>query len=1422
MRPTLRTKRMTHSVSLAALVLLVSAYVAAPFAFALTPMSVTYGTVPAGWKVDLREPPEYPEYSLNIGTRAENEDGTIAYTASVYVSQSQTRYDSMDAFMREWDLPTIEQNLSGIEGFDDSNLSFEDAKEFSGTDSGTTEVGGRTAYYTSATYQTTMESFSGPVEAGRATTYYVDLGDSGVIIMVSVMTRQNNFDKLETLWAQADGLYQSMRFDWGGGGGSTGGAAAGGGLPWQPIAGGLGAVAAAAAAMAGAAARTSAKSKTKQDPNQPIGYILNVSSDRLSVSAEQSQPLTVTVYQVMPNGQAVPAAANVSLTAPLGASVQPAAGASPLSAVVWQTGEIAPGAQLLVQATAAGGSSQAAVAVVGAGELRLDVTFEPPEKRELIASGADRVTLVATVAVPPGVAADPSVDLTLVRSSIEFSSASEWLDLSAPVIRSEGMAVSVEASQPDPDHPKDPPPTCIVHVKAQVGAKTLTESVSIAMARNPVLDAAPDVVEFSAETGATAEVRAWVDHGAGAQWEFATAWRDGSQPLAQVDLERTGPAMCTLTLTEDAAGKLDPARPEDSATLVVTASATGYDTLERYVKVIVRQEGIFIDPIGRNPEDGRFRIAADGSGTPTEIDVRVYVRDPASGAVSPDIALAQTVTFEPAGETGTPGRLMLEKGAVTWESAGVRSLNVPAAIWKFGCPRRLPTGGRVLPATLRAYVDGPDKPYEALVSLGLLGVDTEPFSAEWKKEYEYSERIIADFVPADVQPRFRKILAERGRTLGAEGLFEMRKRIWEFAQTQIMIEVHDYLDEAWRWQNAEDLFDWISWCGDIAFGVATGSLVGSAAAIGLGLVKPMLVSAIDCWVNGRSLEEWAYQQVGIGIGVVEGCATDVDFIKMLGARAPLAWAGFLAYYFAKELYNDPEMDVVRAMTNVARMVRDEALVIFLRRVCKVSPGVHPGSDAPDATPPKKAGTADGPDAPPKTKPKASGGGGDDGPPPPKKPAVAAGADGQPPGRPGDTPIGKPKPGADAGTTGKPTGGADAPPPGKPKPAGGDTPDAASPTKKPGATDGPETPPKEKSPGEQKPTDTSPEKAPGDKPTDKPTSEKSGSTSPDAPKSPGKPISPAEQVRSGIRKGKDGKPYAKKSDVLEIMTDPQAVRSLKNAPPEVQAAFENTRQLIYEGHDIAVENHVRTKVPGMAGKEIKVMEIRSPGSDGTSLNTDRDFRVCYKDVDPKTGKEIWIEVDRRNWEMESNRAFAEATGGPTHPPEAAAQWAKDHQQLPTDRTHPEACADFSDQALTKDPKTGEWVQTQIKSNVEWVREGKSTLVDPDGIGKMYENKVADAFKGDQPTTEAFVQADKAVRDLVQCRTGYMAQDYKLPPLPDNLRNGMQIVQRGASDPTNPAAWSAADAELRQAGFPGGLAEFMKQMRGQFGALDNVTK
>jgi len=51
--------------------------------------------------------------------------------------------------------------------------------------------------------------------------------------------------------------------------------------------------------------------------------------------------------------------------------------------------------------------------------------------------------------------------------------------------------------------------------------------------------------------------------------------------------------------------------------------------------VIVTQEGLFIDRTNVDPSTGAFPVAADGSARTTAIDLRVFVRDPATADIGP-------------------------------------------------------------------------------------------------------------------------------------------------------------------------------------------------------------------------------------------------------------------------------------------------------------------------------------------------------------------------------------------------------------------------------------------------------------------------------------------------------------------------------------------------------------------------------------------------------------------------------------------------------------------------------------------------------------------------------------------------------------------------------------------------------------------
>ncbi len=288
-----------------------------------------------------------------------------------------------------------------------------------------------------------------------------------------------------------------------------------------------------------------------------------------------------------------------------------------------------------------------------------------------------------------------------------------------------------------------------------------------------------------------------------------------------------------------------------------------------------------------------------------------------------------------------------------------------------------------------------------------------------------------------------------------------------------------------------------------------------------------------------------------------------------------------------------------------------------------------------------------------------------------------------------------------------------------------------------------------------------------------------------------------------------------------MADPEATRSLKHpdTDPVVREAFENTRQEIYAEHDRQLKSYVENNVV-TDGSEVRVVEVRTPGKE-KSFNTDRDYKVVRESTDPKTGETVWIEVPAKKWKGESHRIFAENTGGPTDSPSAMRAHAERHQQLGTDRFDAEAPPDMWDQGWVEGPD-GRMQQTQVEPQLARTKRGDGPLNDPETLGQAYENKVLKASnEGHQG--EAFVQAKKASQDYVEVRDGYEQQGYELKPLDQKTQDGMRIVEKiGTEGFDSPEAVAKADTDLRNAGFEGGLPEYMNRLKGQIGGLKWAKK
>jgi hypothetical protein len=1010
--------------------------------------------------------------------------------------------------------------------------------------------------------------------------------------------------------------------------------------------------------------------------------------------------------------------------------------------------------------------------------------LEPADKGPLRTDGIDAVTLVAEVVVSASDAVNPAFSAQAANGSIEISSASEWLDLSETVDYGTARAASIQASQPDPSSPVQPPQTAAVKVTAQVGETPLVETVAVPLALLPEMDANPDGVAFALDSGDSADIAVWIDNGAGVQWEFETVWAEGAPVLAATSFEQTAPSTGTLTLTEAASGETDSTRSQTASTLRVVASAEGYEPIERHIKVIVSQEGLFVDFTNADPFTHAFAVQADGSAKPTRIDVRVFVRDAGSGAINPDIELAQQVAFTAPEEEGTVSSAAMKAGGFEVRPAGARPVSPPSAMFDFTLANALPTGGEVVAASVTASLPGRDvAAFSAMVPLRLYGVDTEPFSEAWELELERCRYVIDTYVPAEHRIRLHTLLAERSRTMGAEGLYKMRRSLWSFAYDQIMIEKHEHLDAAWWNEQIEGTLDWISWCGDIALGVASGACLGVVGSIAIGMLKPLLVSAMETWVNGGSIDDWLWAQTGMLAGVAEGALTDPDFLtKLSGDKKAIGWALFIAYYFAKELYNDPNLSVTNAMKNVSRQLRDEGLIRFLQKIAGMKGGgigddartksAKPDTGTPDAGTPKPT-----PDAPHAKSPAAT----------PDAKSQAASP---------DAPHAKPQavatPAPDAA-------------PAKPKPdaAAQPTPDAppAKPKPDPATRDADAGKPEQKEPRAKpdKPADKPAEK-PTDKPADAPTDTSDPRKTSPEPSKRAKGI--ADDVAAKTSGGKDLDP----ATAERIMRDPDAMRELRKNHPEAWKKFHEARSKTYEAHDAQLKKWIEDNVPEADGKQVEVRSV------GTPDGVDRDFRAGYVVTDPVTGHQRFIELKKENWAPKSAEIFAKETGGPTDSA-GAHKWAKDHQQLATDQYHAESSVDMADQATVYNEKTGQWEKTQVTPNIDMVKQGKSTLLDPDGYGKTYETKVMEAY-AEGNKLDAFKQADKAVHSLEGVREGYEKQRYGVKELPPRIEAGMQAIKDVQSGGLTPAQ---AEARLKDLNFTGGLPDFMEKVSGQFASF-----
>lgn len=149
---------------------------------------------------------------------------------------------------------------------------------------------------------------------------------------------------------------------------------------WGLAVGGGAALTVAAAGVAAAYRRRRRKTgdKSTPEPDGPVGHVLQVSADRLSLQTDGSAMLTVTVWAVNAKGVPSPApGAQILIVPPPGLHAQPANGAGRLVVRLQSTSDLSLGAHAVLVRAVAGGSAHQATVLVTAEALQYALVLSP-------------------------------------------------------------------------------------------------------------------------------------------------------------------------------------------------------------------------------------------------------------------------------------------------------------------------------------------------------------------------------------------------------------------------------------------------------------------------------------------------------------------------------------------------------------------------------------------------------------------------------------------------------------------------------------------------------------------------------------------------------------------------------------------------------------------------------------------------------------------------------------------------------------------------------------------------------------------------------------------------------------------------------------------------------------------------------------
>ena len=676
------------------------------------------------------------------------------------------------------------------------------------------------------------------------------------------------------------------------------------------------------------------KEEEEEEEEEEEKFILNINRHRFMLKVGEPATLEVVVYRVTPRGsEQFPA--DIKVTTPDQAlKVKPAAGNGRLTASLLLDKEPRePEFPLEVTAEARGHLIRRNITITADTAMKIAVETLPGNKRSLRPDTFQVLTVRAMVTGPGG------KDIPELTEQIAFKPKSDWIDLSEAVPDEPCIAINMGATNPSPGGGKSsvPPSVVLTLFRDDVpeGEPPLQHDLEIRLADCHL---ETDIEEASfPDSGETSEItfETWIENGEEETgWNFNGEYRHGvdpTDPLTTIAIAPKGETRATVTLT----GPLIRLTGEEqiiSKTLVISAVQGDEEPLERHLNIMVSREGLFI----KNCADKKNQIGilADKP-YESNLDLALYRYDKETNQITVDKEGLAVIEFELQDEE--PEILNLASVLQPdFEFTGLVT-NIPYGRYHFTTKEEIPGTGTVynLRYLLRASAGDALHPelFEQTLTLRVKTYGIGEEFPDWVKAYEECKYIIRKYVPAgEPTIKLTDLLEMRKMTLGAEGLTELRNRIWKVASNLILAEGAEGYKSEEAWANAITVtLEWTEWAGDMAFNALAAFYLKGVGATAAGLIKAKMIEALNFYIYEpeKGWEEFKSRQiqslVPFLMDTAKGRILSIENIEMIvGKNKPLAWTIFISCEFLYNLYQTKS--VVEAAKITGRQIAEELIM----------------------------------------------------------------------------------------------------------------------------------------------------------------------------------------------------------------------------------------------------------------------------------------------------------------------------------------------------------------------------------------------------------------------------------------------------------------------------------------------------------------